>query len=85
MSLCQLLELYNHTIIVKYLTSVTFWTKVKSYINIRLTMPVNCDHVITQCQQISLTFKVHLSSQNPKLSPAMAAIICNYLSIIKSI
>ena len=42
----------------------------KLYVNITLTIPVNCDHVITQnVNKYLLTLEVHFSSQNPKLLP----------------
>ena len=78
---CQLLELYSHTFIVQLMNhqcDSLHKVKILKW-NIMLTTPVNNDHVITKCQQISLTFKVNFSSQNTKLFPAMATIICKHL------
>ena len=63
-----LLELYNHTIIVKFMThQCDFMYRVKSYVNIMLTIPVNHDHMVTQNVNKDLLFlkcMCHLKTLN---------------------
>ena len=47
--------------------------KVKTLCKYHGEKTVNCDHMIApKCQQRCHNFKVHLSSQNPKLSPTIS-------------
>ena len=74
---CQSLELYDHTL----MNNQCPCTKLKSYVNIMLTILVNHDHEITQCQQISLNATV--ISKNLSYNLQMAELPVNICILYK--